>query len=290
MITENAQLIKRLPTWLYKFGSQLFIDKKWPRHLFIETTAACNLACGYCPREKVKSHMDWEIFKRIIDEASAYGPRSFSLHLFGEPLLYPHIVEATRYIKKRNRRNTILLTTNGTLLGRFIDDLKEVDKIIWSWRPEAKFSDITKAKLKRHRGFTVRLIKEVVPEEDYKEYARWPNVEVRKLHNYGGNIELKPSNVQSTETRWPCYHLWLAPAVAWNGNFLICCADPHQKEVVGKFPDQTISDLWTKMDGIRNAHLAGKYTGICEKCDVWKTYPDIFYSWQRTGSSSLESS
>lgn len=287
MITDNAELIKRLPSWLYKLGSQLFMDNKWPRHLFIETTAACNLACEYCPREKIKNHMDFGLFRQIIDEASAYGPRSFSLHLFGEPLLYPRIIDAIRYIKKRNRRNTILFTTNGTLLGRFIDDLQEVDKIIWSWRPEATFSDDTRRKLKATKGFTVRLIKEVVPEKDFKEWARWPKVEVRSVHNYGGNIDTTKYAAQSTAARrYPCYHLWLAPAVSWNGNHLICCADPHQKEIIGTFPRTSVADSWKKMAGIRQAHLQGKFTGICENCDVWKSYPNMFFKFQGSYANS----
>src|SRR5258708_3002683 len=113
MITKNTSILKKLPTVLYKTADQLYIDKNFPRHIFIETTAACNLSCDYCPREKRNDHIDFKLFKTIVDECSQYGPRSFSLHLFGEPLLYPFILDAIQYIKIKNRRHTILLTTNG---------------------------------------------------------------------------------------------------------------------------------------------------------------------------------
>src|SRR3990167_250292 len=117
MIEKYAYQIKKYaPSILYKFSAQMYIDKKFPRHIFLETTSACNLKCEYCPREQITKHMDFLLFQMVIDEASTYGARSFSLHLFGEPLLYPRILDAIDYIKRKNKRHTVLLTTNGTLL------------------------------------------------------------------------------------------------------------------------------------------------------------------------------
>lgn len=310
-VTKNAELLKRAPSWIYKIGAQAYIDKTYPRHLFIETTAACNLTCEYCPREKNNSHMDYELFRRIIDEAKTYGPRSFSLHLFGEPLLYPRIWEAIRYIKKANKGNIVLLTSNGTMFNRFIDDITEsnVDKLIWSWRPEAKFTEETKERLRRWGRMTVRMIDTQIPKEEEEYWGSWPSVEKRELHNYGGQIDLnkfkepKQDLTQSKEStqltekkvssenydvkfmdgsRWPCYHLWLAPAVSWNGNFLMCCADPHQKEVFGDINKESVNTAWQRLNGVRKAHMEGIFQGICRDCDVWKNYPDLFFSWQKS--------
>lgn len=299
MITRHAQFAKRLPSWLYKLGAQTWIDKKFPRHLFIETTATCNLTCDYCPREKIRRDMDFRLFQKIVDEAAIYGARSFSLHLFGEPTLYPRLLDSIAYIKQKNRANVILLTTNGTKLNECVDDLRQsgVDQVLWSWRPEPKWTPATVRKLKDWRAFTVRIIEEVTPEHIQKEYARWPRVERRKLHNYGGNIDLldyqmemtsaiNVNNAGSKQPRWPCYHLFLAPAVAWNGKFLLCCADPKQKEIFGDISNETVHEAWQRLERVRASHLAGKYEGICKDCDVWRQYPDLFYSWQRTGSSS----
>ena len=81
MVTPYAQIAKRLPSPIFKLGAQAFIKKDYPRHLFIETTANCNLSCSYCPRERESSDMDFGLFRKIVDEASGYGSRSFSLHL-----------------------------------------------------------------------------------------------------------------------------------------------------------------------------------------------------------------
>ena len=299
MVTTHAPWLKRLPSILYKLGAQAWIDQTFPRHLFIETTAACNLACSYCPRERRGNHMAWDLFTGIVAEASQYGPRSFSLHLFGEPLLYPRCADACAYIKQCNRHHTILLTTNGTHLEQHCEWIitSGIDQILWTWRPEATFTLETKSKLRKWGKFRVRFIQEITPQEAYAEWANWPNVEGRRLHNYGGNIntsifsgngwssaavvDTKATSV--IQSRWPCYHLWLAPAVAWNGDILLCCADPHHKEVLGHFPEQSVHEVWTgkQLNAVRQSHLRGDYKGICTNCDVWKSYPDLFFSWQK---------
>ena len=115
------------------------------------------------------------------------------------------------------------------------------------------------------------------------------------MHNYGGEIDTgrwqklmqksKPAeNLNPIKERWPCYHLWLAPAVAWNGKFLMCCADPHQKEVFGDINKETVNECWQRLEKVRQSHLEGKYEGICKKCDVWREYPDIFFHGQKKSS------
>lgn len=231
--------------------------------------------------------MDFDLFRQIIDEASGYGPRSFSLHLFGEPLLYPRLFEAIRYIKQRNKRHTVLLTTNGTKLNECIDDFVSsgISQAYWSWRPEARFTGATLLKLKKWGKFRVRFIDEVTPKEAYEEWKDWKNVEGRNLHSYAGKINLDKFGAKNIENgpAHPCYHLFLAPAVAWNGKILICCSDPKQEEVIGSFPEVSIAKAWNseKLNSIRESHLRGKYSGICATCTIPQQYPDLFFRFQK---------
>ena len=133
----------------------------------------------------------------------------------------------------------------------------------------------------------VRLIEEITPPEALEEWGEWQPQERKQLHNYGGQIDTSQwkssSKTSPTPTRWPCYHLWLAPAVAWNGDILMCCNDPYHKEVLGHFPEQSVAEVWQgeRMAAIRESHMKGEYGGICKGCDVWRTYPDIFHEWQK---------
>jgi len=284
-LTKLTGLARKLPSPLYKLAAQSYIDLEFPRHIFIETTAQCNLSCEYCPREKKNEHMDFDLFKSIVDECSQYGARSFSLHLFGEPLLYPRIMDAIGYIKGKNKAHTILLTTNGTLLNRFIEDLVrlKVDKIIWSWRRN-NFNPRT-IELLRKYGL-IRLLIEETPKEEFEKWSKFPRVEIKHLHNYGGQIDIKKWGLENSNKelhRYPCYHLWLAPAIRWNGSITICCNDPHGTETIGTYPTTRLVDAWRspRLISIRDSHLKGEYKGLCIGCNSYKAYPDIFFGFQK---------
>lgn len=224
--------------------------------------------------------MPYEMFQEIINEASCYGPRSFSLHLFGEPLLYPRIIEAIRYIKGKNKRHTVLLTTNGTLLNRFAKSLEEsgVDRIIWSYRKNNFNKD--SLQLIRKKGL-VRLLLEETPKDEFDKWSKFPRVEIKHLHNYGGNIDVSKWGINESKTmggRWACYHLWLAPAVRWNGEITFCCNSPRAgDDVLGSYGTETVGSIWRgkKLRDIRNQHLNKQYLGTCKGCSSWQAYPDI---------------
>ena len=220
--------------------------------------------------------MDFELFKRIVDECGKYGPRSFSLHLFGEPLLYNRIIDAIRYIKEVNKRNTILLTTNGTLLNKFKDALSQVDRIIWSYRRNN--FDKGSIKLLRKKGL-IRLLIEETPKEEFEKWSKFPRVEIKHLHNYGGNIDVSKWHSIQPPERYPCYHLWLAPAIRWNGEITFCCNVPQLGyEVLGKYNESSLGEVWkgTRLAEIREEHKQKIYKGACATCTSWQAYPAIF--------------
>lgn len=300
----------------YKYISQRIIDYNFPQHLFIEATSACNLSCDICVRNTNKQRigfMEMTLFKRIIDEAIIFGRRSFCLHVFGEPLLSPNIILMLEYIKYRDPKNVILLTTNGVLLDEkaangIID--AGVDRLVVSvlTADAKKYESITgvnnlkkvednilnsislkKSKKKRLPNIYVRMIKNEITESTEELFRKkWAklnvSVDVRPAHNYAGKI--KNNSLKSTvNTRYPCYHLWFSPAVSFDGDVSICCCDWNRDAVLGNLNKESLADIWRgeKLKVLRLRHLRGEYQKIplCHKCDVWNTYPDIFFKWQK---------
>lgn len=300
----------------YKIISQKMIDWEFPHHLFIETTNACNLKCKMCVRGMIPlkiGEMDFDLFKKILDESANYGSRNFCLHLFGDPLLSSNLVKMIKYIKFKNPKNTILLTTNGTLLTKEKAEeiiANNVDKIVISVHSadREKYKEVTGVDMlekveeniksiieikKKHKKNTSRIyLRVVVPDkkgEDVKIFRKkWKNnpvtIDVRELHNYGGKIDSKLIKPTPTK-RYPCYHLWFSPGIAWDGEVSICCDDLERQAVIGNIKKSSISEMWRSdiLKKYREYHLNGEYHKIpvCKNCDIWKTYPDIFFKWQK---------
>lgn len=300
---------------IYKFFIQKTINYDFPGHIFIESTSACNLRCKMCARNQISStfgNMDFSLFKKIVDEAKKYGPRSFSPYGNGEPLLAPNIIEMIKYIKESNPDNTVILTTNGTLLTKEKSEelvKYQVDKIAISFTsPDRKtyfektgvdkleeveknikqLIDIKKEKTSYKPLIFIRMIADQDTKSQAKEFLqRWENekviAEVRPMHNYGGNV--KVDYIKINTKRYPCYHLWLAPTILWDGDFVICCSDYGRKSLMGNIKNQTINEIWKgeKMQKYRRAHLSGNYdeAAPCNNCDVWNIYSDLFFKWQK---------
>jgi radical SAM protein with 4Fe4S-binding SPASM domain len=92
----------------------------WPRLVFWETTAACNLVCSHCRRTVVADRvtpdeLSTQEAKSMIEELSRWG-RTILVFSGGEPLMRPDIFELMRYA---NQKGVIVaLATNGTLIDR----------------------------------------------------------------------------------------------------------------------------------------------------------------------------
>lgn len=94
----------------------------FPIHLDIELTNRCNLKCEMCPfhgKDKIDTRehedMNFELYKKIIDEGSKKGLKSVKLNFGGEPLLYEKLPEAIHYAKKRGVLD-VHINTNGLLI------------------------------------------------------------------------------------------------------------------------------------------------------------------------------
>lgn len=311
-----SEIIKKsaVLSFPYKMIAQRLIDWDFPYHLFMETTNACNLKCKMCTRNMYPIQigmMEMGLAKKITDEAASFGPRTFSLHLFGEPLLAPNTLPIIEYIKSKNKKNNILLTTNGVFMtkeiaGKIIES--EVDKVVFSIHGanDKQYKSVTGTddlnKVEQNIKNLIALKKEankekpkiylrmVVPKDKGEEInsfrQKWKDypviVDIREPHNFGGRVgDKKSDNIK----RYPCYHLWYSPGINWDGQVSICCCDTLKEEIIGNVKDEKLSDIWKgeKLKKYREYHLSGQYDKIplCKDCNVWSSYPDIFFKRQK---------
>jgi hypothetical protein len=79
---------------------------RFPGHLDIEISSLCNMQCPMCFtvtdyfKTKIeKGLMDFELFKKIIDEAVKYNLYSIRISHRGEAFMHPEVIDFIRYAK-----------------------------------------------------------------------------------------------------------------------------------------------------------------------------------------------
>lgn len=114
---------------------------EFPPYVTFELLNACNFRCIMCPNSYMKrkrKEMDFNLFKKIIDEISQYGSLIRFIG-FEEPLLYGKIKDAIQYIKEKGL--LLHITTNGSLLNKeLIKTITDnrVDSVIFSFQGLSK--------------------------------------------------------------------------------------------------------------------------------------------------------
>ena len=92
------------------------------KKIYIEITNNCNLNCSFCsPVKKTKRFMTISEFEHILKEVESKTDYIY-LHVKGEPLLHPNLIDFLKLAEKYNLK--VNLTTNGTLFPILVDKLK----------------------------------------------------------------------------------------------------------------------------------------------------------------------
>ena len=91
---------------------------KCPEKIYLDITEDCNLHCRMCRDEVLMDGktMPMALFKCLVDETSPYC-KSYSLFIWGEPLILSDFRERVQYVHTKKRPNCdIEISTNGMLL------------------------------------------------------------------------------------------------------------------------------------------------------------------------------
>ena len=89
--------------------------------IYLEISNLCNLRCAFCPGTKRAPHrMTEEEFSALLPKLRPYSDYLY-FHLMGEPLCHPLLGRFLELAGQAGFR--VILTTNGTLLGKLRDTL-----------------------------------------------------------------------------------------------------------------------------------------------------------------------
>jgi len=277
-----------------------------PFRLWIEVTNFCNLSCIMCLNKSIKieekGFMEFELFKKIIDEAKDFV-YSVNLHHRGESLLHKDLPKMIKYC--RDHEIYSQLHTNATLLTE--DKAYEIitsglnyisfsfdgfDKTSYeSIRIGAKFEQTldnitTFLKMRdRLKSKTPYSVCEVIEFEqnkmhDYRHLKdellsrKLDKFIIKKAHNWAGGYAIKSDNKVSYKKRnifHSCTFPWYALVVLWDGTVVICPQDFFGENRVGNVNHTSLKEIWngSSMIQYRKKMKEKKYQEIktCEYCD-----------------------
>lgn len=282
---------------------QCIINHKplWPEKatLAIEVSGVCNLRCPMCsyPRSsRKKGFMDWSLFEKIVMDAKRNGHAIASLHFFGEPLLWPHIINGVALLTENGFYPRI--STNGMLLTGEMAlklqnaGLKEMLVTVDTLEAEAykkireggnlevikeNIHDAIKAAPKLLIMAQIMLTKYNQDESEnnyYKEFGRHNNFTVHKKvlirmnnsKNLSSELCHRPDQIDKRLCKMPFFRV----DVLWDGTTVLCCLDYEGKLVTGNMNENNISYSWAgpKVMDLRKKILKGEWNALvtCRQC------------------------
>ena len=285
----------------WHFNPRLHHVSKFPSHVDVELSSLCNLHCPMCYtttdefKEKVNAGlMDYELFKKIIDEGAKYGLYSIRLSLRGEPFIHPKIYDMIKYAKEKGIKEVASLTHGGQIDEEKFEKLIDLglDWLTISFdgigetyekiRHPLKFDDAVKKiknyqEIKKKRKSVKPVIKVQTvwpaisknPEEFYKIFNPITDqVASNPLIDYLGN-----DTDILYEENFTCPQLWQRLVIGSDGRVMLCANDEMASYNIGDTNKESLYDIWhgKKLNKAREIHLKHKGTekiNACKNCYI----------------------
>lgn len=267
------------------------------KNIYIEITNECNLACSFCPKTaRVGREIAAGEFEHIISKTK-HRADFYYLHVMGEPLLNSHVLDIFKVADKHSVK--IKMVTNGTLLHRYYEKLKDVaalKKIIVSLSCIDSFSLAEAGRYLDEvlpcvsyllnytsKSVTLRALNECAPEIQ--------NLISQKVTEYLGEdffgtyianpaYKGKLQFEKSTHFTWPvsstkrrgrkkCLALNRQIAILSNGDVVPCCMDSEGETVLGNIFSSSLEDIESTdlYKDIKSGLANGTATAaLCQRC------------------------
>lgn len=230
------------------------------KKIYVEITNSCNLNCSFCSKvEKPKRTMTKEEFTHILTEIKPFTDNIY-LHVKGEPLLHPDIIDFLHIAEEYNIK--VNLTTNGVLFPKRVEELEKcnsLQKINFSLHSENNvpnyleniFKSVEKLKNKTiiYRLWTLQDgkfdEKSTKTVEKIIDYYKLSPETVEKIYNEH-NVKITstiyvdkdnefewPDDKKKEETNGFCMALKTQIAILVDGTVVPCCLDSNGKIDLG---------------------------------------------------------
>ena len=272
---------------------------RYPPHVDVEISSACNLNCPMCytTTDEFKKiaglgYMEFDLFKKIIDECGRNGVFSIRISFRGEPLLHPQAFEMIEYAKTHGIKEVSTLTHGGTLNEEKFEELIDLglDWLTISFdgigetynkiRAPLTFEDAVN-KIKNYQDIKKKrkVVKPVI-----KVQTVWPAISENPEEYYNifnPIVDQVASNplidylIRDTdityEENFTCPQLWERLVIGSDGRALLCSNDEFSEHIIGDANTESIFEIWhgkkmTEARGLQMRHMGVAKINACKKC------------------------
>lgn len=301
----------------FNFSHRLDRPGRFPAHLDIEATDACNLRCIMCVQgigEGVKDTalIDTGFAKRLIDEGADNGLSSIKFNWRGEPALHNGLAELVRYAKSKGILEVQFNTNGIPYTQEKIRDLilSGLDRVIFSMDgatkatyekirvgssydklvENVKLFHAVRKELGRTRPFIrIQMVRMKDNQTEVDQFvSMWKpfvdDIRVEDVSDRGQGGQLSVGDWVTTG-RKPCPQPWQRMVVARDGKVLPCCADWHREFIIGDATKESLADIWRgkRMEAMRQVQRDVRLDVVspCSHCYVKESFV-----WERRSSAT----
>lgn len=286
----------------------------YPKHVMLELTNACDLACRHCPyhgddieKQRPIGSMTEAMWRAALREIADWQvPVVLQPWGMGEPLLHPRLWDVVREAKRHEQLEVGFYSNGNQWQEKDIAEAFEshIDWICLSidgvqrdvfehYRVGADLDRVLatlealheeRARRREHGldpGLQIRVNMVAYPElsehvdEAVAFFRRYADSVMVSRFRKAGDRRFSPVNLP----RIPCYQLYTMMAITCDGHVVQCCEDQQGEASVGAFPARSLAEIWNgqALRDRRRAHEDGRFADVphCSDCDAWTGWYEI---------------
>ncbi|PKL15441.1 MAG: hypothetical protein CVV50_00170 [Spirochaetae bacterium HGW-Spirochaetae-6] len=238
-----------------------------------------------------KGHMDTETLGKILQELSDWAQNAVvDLSGMGDPALHSHgqgilgqlaLYPDFRYFFTSRGSQRVFLEEALSLLPQLtvILSLDAADdpsyQIVWGKGDFHAIEETAATLLEKFPGRVYLQFTRMRENEDsldaffqrfrvFKDYLL-----VNKYNSFCNSLPDRKVVDLSPLTRFPCWKLQRELYIHWDGSVSLCAQDFEKLNVLGKWGEKSLKEIWGEMNLIYLSHWQKQYPGLCKNCDEW---------------------
>ncbi len=306
ILRNKKNLVKIFKYLIFRYKFYLAGKKKinlgYPPYLLIEPVSSCNLRCPFCfqtdltfTRKPFMGIIDFEFYKKIIDEADKLNVGAITLASRGEPTLHKKLPDMIEYVGKKENIFEKKLNTNATFLTEnlchsiFKNEFNqlvvsadhyekdEFEKLRKNANFEQVVSNVDRMYSIREKDYPNSITEIRVSGIDSSkklDREKFYNFWIKRADQVSAGYPMERwdtyNNKIHEDINDPCEQLWDRMYIWFDGKVNPCDADYKSYLSFGNVKENSIENIWNNkmINDLRESHLQNNRIKIdpCNKC------------------------